>query len=85
MTGYYIALVTLPLWAAAMAYVVAVGLRYIAFNTGTTLKWFLRCSPVRNAASDGATALIATLTTTTATTTHANRPSKMADLSTNDE
>lgn len=30
MTGYYIALVTLPLWAAAMAYVVEVGLRYIA-------------------------------------------------------
>lgn len=30
MTGYYIALVTWPLWAAAMAYVVAVGLRYIA-------------------------------------------------------
>lgn len=30
MIGYYIALVTAPVWAAAMAYVVALGLRYIA-------------------------------------------------------
>lgn len=32
MIGYYIALVTAPLWAAGMAYGVAVLLRYIAWR-----------------------------------------------------
>lgn len=37
MTGYYIALVTLPVWWALAAYVLAVALRYMARVTADRL------------------------------------------------